>query len=100
MRKCLAAKRLKSRLNSSNAMEGASLDEQTVESTKTVTTKINNDRIKKDALPINPPPNKKQLKIRAKELAASNVVSGRRMVCILFISICLLFSRKRKHERL
>lgn len=67
-------------------MEGAPLDDSTIEQANIVTQKLNNVRIKKDTLPITLPSNvnQKTMKVRAKELASSNVVAGRRMVSLHF----------------
>jgi hypothetical protein len=79
MRKCLAAKRLKYKITSGTAMEGAPLPTEEEDAAKAAEQKLNPDRIKKDTLPIKAPAKTNQLKVRAKELITSNVVSGRRM---------------------
>lgn len=79
LRKCFEAKRVKSLVvKSSDAMD-APVAEQAIEEIAKTMQKINDDRVKKDTLPIKLPLKQNQLKVRAKELLASNMVSGRRM---------------------
>lgn len=66
-------------MNSTDAMEGAPLDEQLIEQSKAVTQKVNDDRLKKESLPIMLPSKPSQLKVCEKELKVSNIISGRRM---------------------
>jgi hypothetical protein len=77
LRKAVAAKRIKSLVAAPDAMEGALPPTDKIEGP--TEPKIKEDRVRQSELPIQLALKKRQRKVQAKELASSNVVTGRRM---------------------